>query len=80
MTETQRRLYVKINRASRLQFKGDSVDAKQFNNVIMQLRKVACHPLLHRSIYTDDIIAKMAKDIMKASTAITILNIMLIFF
>ncbi|RKP05494.1 SNF2 family N-terminal domain-containing protein [Thamnocephalis sphaerospora] len=67
MTPSQRRLYATMNRASRRQLRGGSANSKQFNNVIMQLRKVACHPMLHRALYTDDKIAKMAKDIMRAS-------------
>lgn len=35
------------------------------NNVLMQLRKVANHQLLLRSSFTDEMLPKMAKDIMQ---------------
>lgn len=34
-------------------------------NILMELRKAASHPLLFRRIYTDDVIAKMARACMK---------------
>lgn len=37
---------------------------KQLDNVLMQLRKAALHPLLFREIYTDEKLRQMAKDIM----------------
>jgi SWI/SNF-related matrix-associated actin-dependent regulator 1 of chromatin subfamily A len=38
---------------------------KNTSNVMMQLRKAAIHPLLFRTIYSDDKLRKMCKDIMK---------------
>lgn len=37
---------------------------KQLDNVLMQLRKAALHPLLFREIYDDEKLRQMAKDIM----------------
>ena len=34
-------------------------------NLIMALRKASIHPLLFRNIYTDSIIGKMSRDILK---------------
>lgn len=39
-------------------------------NILMNLRKAAIHPLLLRSIYTDDILQKMSKAIMRVSSII----------
>ena len=45
--------------------KASAIVSKQLTNVMMHLRKVANHPLLMRSIYTDDTLRLMAKDIMR---------------
>ena len=39
--------------------------ARNTANVMMQLRQASIHPLLFRTLYTDDRLKKMAKDIMK---------------
>jgi SNF2 family DNA or RNA helicase len=39
-------------------------------NILMNLRKAAIHPLLLRSIYTDDILRQMSKAIMRVSNII----------
>jgi SWI/SNF-related matrix-associated actin-dependent regulator of chromatin subfamily A containing DEAD/H box 1 len=41
------------------------INSKDTNNVLMQLRKAASHPLLFRRIYNDKKIGTMAKEIMK---------------
>lgn len=41
--------------------------SRKFNNILMQLRKAANHRLLHRSIFTSDNLAIMAKCIMRVS-------------
>jgi SWI/SNF-related matrix-associated actin-dependent regulator 1 of chromatin subfamily A len=41
---------------------------KNTSNVMMQLRKAAIHPLLFRTLYTDDKLRKMCKDLMKEDT------------
>lgn len=38
-------------------------------NILMELRKAAIHPMLLRSMYTDEIIGKMAKSIMRVSVS-----------
>jgi SWI/SNF-related matrix-associated actin-dependent regulator 1 of chromatin subfamily A len=38
------------------------------SNILMALRKAAIHPLLQRSLYTDEMLRKMAKTIMRVST------------
>lgn len=38
---------------------------KQLQNIMMQLRKAANHPLLHRTIYTTEMLQQMSKNIMR---------------
>jgi SWI/SNF-related matrix-associated actin-dependent regulator 1 of chromatin subfamily A len=38
---------------------------ERMENIIIHLRKAADHPLLFRHLYTDDVLRKMTKDIMK---------------
>jgi SWI/SNF-related matrix-associated actin-dependent regulator 1 of chromatin subfamily A len=45
--------------------KNSQFSSKVMSNYIMQLRKAANHPLLIRNHYTDDILFKMAKQIMR---------------
>lgn len=65
MSAQQRQLYAKTDRLFRSNSTtaGDSSD--NFMSMFMQLRKMACHPLLLRHLYTDELLAKMAQDIMK---------------
>lgn len=39
--------------------------AGKLSNILMQLRKMSCHPLLHRHHYTEAILAKMSREILK---------------
>ncbi|KAJ3179279.1 hypothetical protein HK101_010058 [Irineochytrium annulatum] len=41
--------------------------ARERSNVLMQLRKVSCHPLLFRRLFTEEKIRKMAREIMRES-------------
>ena len=44
------------------------------SNIIMELRKAANHPLLRRTLYTDDRLKQMAKHIMKESSPDTVFD------
>ena len=69
MHPTQRELYDDILQKQREQIAaraaGDTSITKESNNVLMQLRKAASHPLLFRRIYNDKKIQVMSKEIMK---------------
>jgi len=69
MHPTQRELYGDILQKQRDQIAaraaGDLSVTKDSNNVLMQLRKAASHPLLFRRIYSDKKIQVMAKEIMR---------------
>jgi len=41
---------------------------RELCNVMMQLRKMANHPLLHRQYYTSDKLAAMSKAMLKVRT------------
>ena len=43
----------------------DGSKSNESANVMMQLRKAALHPMLFRHIFTDEVIAKMARDCLK---------------
>lgn len=43
---------------------GKQANSGGLSNVLMELRKVACHQLLQRKIYTDELLPRIAKDIM----------------
>ena len=45
-----------------------SGNGSQYNNILMTLRKAANHPLLLRSLYTDETLLKMAKKYCKVLT------------
>ena len=69
MHPSQRELYDDILQKQRDQIAaraaGDLSVTKDNNNVLMQLRKAASHPLLFRRIYNDKKIQSMSRDIMK---------------
>ncbi|RKP25490.1 SNF2 family N-terminal domain-containing protein [Syncephalis pseudoplumigaleata] len=68
MTPLQRRVYAQIDRQSRDECRQGAVAGSGTvqSNAIIQLRKAACHPMLFRTLYTDDILAKMATELLKA--------------
>ena len=45
-----------------------SGNSSQYNNILMTLRKAANHPLLLRSLYTDETLLEMAKKYCKVLT------------
>lgn len=80
MTPKQREIYDKyirqgketrLERERRKALKGKEADLNRFkpiassSNVMMALRKACMHPLLFRTIYTDDKLKEMSKKIMK---------------
>jgi SWI/SNF-related matrix-associated actin-dependent regulator of chromatin subfamily A containing DEAD/H box 1 len=69
MVPQQRKIYDEILQKQKDQIaaraSGDLSTSRDANNVLMQLRKAASHPLLFRKIYTDAKLKTMAKDIMK---------------
>jgi SWI/SNF-related matrix-associated actin-dependent regulator 1 of chromatin subfamily A len=40
-------------------------ESNKLNNILMQLRKMACHPLLHRFHYTNEQLLPMSKDTLR---------------
>jgi SWI/SNF-related matrix-associated actin-dependent regulator 1 of chromatin subfamily A len=73
-TETQKALYQKVLADSKKDFieaispkkkKGDAAPMKRISNVMMRLRKAANHPLLMRQLYSDTILKKLSKQIMR---------------
>jgi SWI/SNF-related matrix-associated actin-dependent regulator 1 of chromatin subfamily A len=67
-TEYQKKLYQEAIEVSRSNFTtnsedGNNIETRQINNVLMQLRKISDHPLLVRSLYTDDKLRPMSRDI-----------------
>jgi SWI/SNF-related matrix-associated actin-dependent regulator of chromatin subfamily A containing DEAD/H box 1 len=68
MHPEQRIIYEEIKQKQQdqiaLRAKGEIPSQRDGNNVLMQLRKAANHPLLFRRLYTDSKINKMAKEIM----------------
>lgn len=64
-TEEQKREYNQLIKASRAELNAGAPVSGRVNNIVMQLRKMACHPLLHRTRYTDAQLKKMSKDILK---------------
>ncbi|KAI8334796.1 SNF2 family N-terminal domain-containing protein [Chlamydoabsidia padenii] len=74
MTPHQENLYTSLVSTWQNQYNNLALDnddhvtknnKRKLNNIVMQLRKAADHPLLFRHIYNDDKIKQMAKDIMK---------------
>jgi SWI/SNF-related matrix-associated actin-dependent regulator 1 of chromatin subfamily A len=68
-TEYQRKLYDQALEISRSNFNNSNDDNtntktnKQINNTLMELRKIADHPLLIRNLYTDEKLRPMSRDI-----------------
>jgi SWI/SNF-related matrix-associated actin-dependent regulator 1 of chromatin subfamily A len=68
MRPQQRLIYEEIVQKQRDQITSRArgeIPSRDANNVLMQLRKAASHPLLFRKIYTDSKIRTMSKEIMK---------------
>lgn len=70
MTPKQHTMYAQIVADSQDRYNDVAKDdtnkkMEKFNNIVMQLRKAADHPLLFRHIYTDDKLKVMAKEIRK---------------
>ncbi|XP_051525370.1 SWI/SNF-related matrix-associated actin-dependent regulator of chromatin subfamily A containing DEAD/H box 1A-like [Myxocyprinus asiaticus] len=65
MSDAQQKLY--DNLFNRLK-KTTNGDKRELCNVMMQLRKMANHPLLHRQYYTSDKLAAMSKAMLKEPT------------
>ncbi|XP_016116700.1 SWI/SNF-related matrix-associated actin-dependent regulator of chromatin subfamily A containing DEAD/H box 1A-like, partial [Sinocyclocheilus grahami] len=65
MSDAQQKLYDKLFK--RLQ-KAPNGDKRELCNVMMQLRKMANHPLLHRQYYTSDKLTAMSKAMLKEPT------------
>lgn len=68
MHPSQKELYDDIQQKQQDQIAARArgeINSKDTNNVLMQLRKAASHPLLFRRIYDDKKIGLMAKEIMK---------------
>ena len=56
----QSRLDYKLSDTSR---SGNTVNSSKLNNILMQLRKMSCHPLLHRHCYNDTKIASLSREL-----------------
>uniref|UniRef100_A0A8C1VK27 DNA helicase n=1 Tax=Cyprinus carpio TaxID=7962 RepID=A0A8C1VK27_CYPCA len=65
MSDSQQKLYDKLFKRLK---KTPNGDKRELCNVMMQLRKMANHPLLHRQYYTSDKLAAMSKAMLKEST------------
>ncbi|KAG1469884.1 hypothetical protein G6F56_003000 [Rhizopus delemar] len=69
MTETQLAVYNNIITQTRKSYgeSGSDMEAQfdNMSNIVIHLRKAADHPLLFRHLYTDDLLKKMTKDIMR---------------
>jgi SWI/SNF-related matrix-associated actin-dependent regulator 1 of chromatin subfamily A len=69
MHPSQRLIYNEILQKQKDQIaaraRGETDSKKDANNVLMQLRKAASHPLLFRKIYNDDKLKVLSKEIMK---------------
>jgi SWI/SNF-related matrix-associated actin-dependent regulator 1 of chromatin subfamily A len=66
-SDEQQTLYQQLLSTSRKELVDNANGQQQsrLNNIMMQLRKMACHPLLHRTRYTDDLLKKMSREILK---------------
>ncbi|CAM4716053.1 unnamed protein product [Leuciscus chuanchicus] len=62
MSDAQQKLYEKLFKSLK---KTPNGDKRELCNVMMQLRKMANHPLLHRQYYTSDTLAAMSKAMLK---------------
>ncbi|KAA0713944.1 SMARCAD1A [Triplophysa tibetana] len=65
MSEAQQKLYEKLFKRLK---KAAAEDKRELCNVMMQLRKMANHPLLHRQYYTIEKLAAMSKAMLKEPT------------
>uniref|UniRef100_W5N5I9 DNA helicase n=1 Tax=Lepisosteus oculatus TaxID=7918 RepID=W5N5I9_LEPOC len=65
MTEKQGKLYSALFEKLKRSVNGEK---KELCNVMMQLRKMANHPLLHRQYYTEDKLRQMSKLMLKEPT------------
>ncbi|XP_032814783.1 SWI/SNF-related matrix-associated actin-dependent regulator of chromatin subfamily A containing DEAD/H box 1 isoform X3 [Petromyzon marinus] len=66
MSERQASLYTQLVQSFKKS--SDGVKTTELCNVMMQLRKMANHPLMHRHLYTDDKIRQMSQLILKEPT------------
>ena len=53
---------------------------RELCNVMMQLRKMANHPLLHRQYYTTETLKAMSKLMLKVSPPLSLSFVLLLFF
>uniref|UniRef100_A0A8C2KHW7 DNA helicase n=1 Tax=Cyprinus carpio TaxID=7962 RepID=A0A8C2KHW7_CYPCA len=65
MSDAQQKLYDKLFKRLK---KAPNGEKRELCNVMMQLRKMANHPLLHRQYYTSDKLAAMSKAMLKEPT------------
>ncbi|XP_016331111.1 SWI/SNF-related matrix-associated actin-dependent regulator of chromatin subfamily A containing DEAD/H box 1A [Sinocyclocheilus anshuiensis] len=65
MSDAQQKLYDKLFKRLKTTPNGDK---RELCNVMMQLRKMANHPLLHHQYYTSDKLAAMSKAMLKEPT------------
>ncbi|XP_059359508.1 SWI/SNF-related matrix-associated actin-dependent regulator of chromatin subfamily A containing DEAD/H box 1A [Carassius carassius] len=65
MSDAQQTLYDKLFKRLK---KAPNGEKRELCNVMMQLRKMANHPLLHRQYYTSDKLAAMSKAMLKEPT------------
>lgn len=65
MSDAQLKLYDRLFKRLK---KTQNGDKRELCNVMMQLRKMANHPLLHRQYYTSDKLAAMSKAMLKEPT------------
>ncbi|XP_058641299.1 SWI/SNF-related matrix-associated actin-dependent regulator of chromatin subfamily A containing DEAD/H box 1A isoform X2 [Onychostoma macrolepis] len=65
MSDAQQKLYDRLFKRLK---KAPNGDKRELCNVMMQLRKMANHPLLHRQYYTSDKLAAMSKAMLKEPT------------
>ncbi|XP_051509276.1 SWI/SNF-related matrix-associated actin-dependent regulator of chromatin subfamily A containing DEAD/H box 1A-like isoform X1 [Myxocyprinus asiaticus] len=65
MSDAQQKLYDNLFKRLKKTTNGDK---RELCNVMMQLRKMANHPLLHRQYYTSDKLAAMSKAMLKEPT------------
>lgn len=63
MTERQEELYKKLMIQCSTAYNSSSNKARK--SILMDLRKMANHPLLHRIYYNDEILREMAQKIVK---------------
>ncbi|XP_061216939.1 SWI/SNF-related matrix-associated actin-dependent regulator of chromatin subfamily A containing DEAD/H box 1 [Neopsephotus bourkii] len=67
MSEKQEQLYCDLLKKLKKNIQSNEKKS-DMGNVMMQLRKMANHPLLHRQYYTNDKLRKMSKLMLKEST------------